>query len=105
MKYVNRHTHCADFKQIGLSFSMAETLKKQARNMFNFSFQQKLIFYSGYVIYKTFFIWFEVKKPKLKMFVYEMIYSAMKLVDYSSQIPPPFRIDYIESCHTCLHND
>ena len=64
---------------------------------FRFPFSQKFAFYLSYFIYKVFFIWFEVKSPKLKMFLYEIRYSLMKFVDYESQIPSPPGISEVET--------
>ena len=46
---------------------------------------------------KVFHLWFEVKRPRLRTFIYEMIYSAAKLIDRSWCLPCPFKTDFIET--------
>ncbi len=64
---------------------------------FRYPFIQKMVFYWSYFLYKFFFIWFEVKRPRLRMFLYEFRYSLMKFVDYESQIPSPMGIQEVET--------
>jgi FkbM family methyltransferase len=64
---------------------------------FSYTFREKLLFYLDYFYRKVFALWFEVKSPRLKMFVYEMLYSARKLVNYASMYPSPFRVDHVET--------
>jgi FkbM family methyltransferase len=64
---------------------------------FKYSIKDKALFYLRYFFLKVFSIWFEVKRPKLKMFLYEMLYSAWKLMDYKSQKPSPFKTDMVET--------
>lgn len=58
---------------------------------------QKVLFYLGYFFRKVFCLWFEVKRPKLKMFIYEMIYSAKKLADYKALYVSPFATNTVET--------
>jgi FkbM family methyltransferase len=64
---------------------------------FRYPLKDKIAFYWSYFFLKTFSIWFEVKKPKLKMFVYEVLYSAKKIIDYGSLWPSPFKDNMIET--------
>lgn len=54
-------------------------------------------FYMGYFLRKTISIWFEVRKPKIRMFLYEMLYSARKLLNPNSLMPSPFGTDLVET--------
>ncbi len=53
---------------------------------FNFSLKENFLFFLSYIFYKL-IIPFEVKKPKIKMFIYEMVYSFYKLIDYKKNFP------------------
>jgi FkbM family methyltransferase len=64
---------------------------------FRYRLKDKIAFYLEYFVFKVFLIWFEVKKPKLKMFFYELLYSAKKFFDYASLLPSPFRDDIIKT--------
>jgi FkbM family methyltransferase len=64
---------------------------------FKYGLKDKVFFYWKYFILKIFYLWFEVKKPKLKVFIYELLYSAMKLVDRASLLPSPFKDDFVET--------
>lgn len=64
---------------------------------FHYPFKDKAAFYLRYFFSKVFCLWFEVKRPKLKMFVYEMIYSSAKLLNPRSLIPSPFKVDFVET--------
>jgi len=64
---------------------------------FKFRLKDKIVFYGKYFALKVFYLWFEVKKPKFKMFIYEMLYSVTKFVDYASLFPSPFRTDIVET--------
>lgn len=64
---------------------------------YSFPFIQKALFYLSYFLHKTVSVWFEVRRPRLRMFVYEMIYSAMKIVDYSYQYPSPFGTSQVDT--------
>lgn len=64
---------------------------------FTYSLRQKILFYLGYLFRKVFCLWFEVKRPKLKMFVYEMIYSIKKLTDYKALYISPFSTNTVET--------
>lgn len=72
---------------------MEETGKKS----FSYSTLDKAAFYLSYFTSKFISLWFEVKRPKLKMFVYEALYSAMKFIDRESLFPSPFETDYVET--------
>lgn len=58
---------------------------------------QKISFYLGYFFHKVFLNWFEVERPKLGMFLYELKYSLMKFADYESQVPGPSGISQVET--------
>jgi FkbM family methyltransferase len=58
---------------------------------------QKILFYLGYFFRKVFCLWLEVKRPKLKMFIYEMVYSVKKLMDYKALYVSPFATDTVET--------
>jgi len=60
-----------------------------------FSLKDKIAFYWNYFISKVFCLWFEVKKPKLKIFLYEMLYSSLKFYDRESLLPSPFGNDTV----------
>ncbi len=62
-----------------------------------FKLKNKIAFYWKYFALKVFYLWFEVKKPKLKMFIYEILYSAMKFFDHSSLLPSPFKTDIVKT--------
>jgi FkbM family methyltransferase len=64
---------------------------------FRFRFGDKVLFYFDYFTRKVFWLWFEVKRPKLRMFLYEMMYSAMKFKDRSSLVPSPFDVSFVET--------
>jgi hypothetical protein len=64
---------------------------------FRFRVIDKVLFYFDYFTRKVFWLWFEVKSPKLRMFLYEMMYSAMKFKDRSSLVPSPFDVDFVET--------
>lgn len=59
--------------------------------------KEKFIFYARYLLLKTVFIWWEVRRPKLRMFLYEVYYSVLKLRVYFSLAPSPFAADYVET--------
>lgn len=61
---------------------------------FNFSLKEKFLFFLSYIFYKL-IIPFEVKKPRIKMFIYEMVYSFYKLIDYKRNFPYFFNDDFI----------
>ncbi len=64
---------------------------------FRYPLREKVLFYLDYFVRKAFCLWFEVKRPRLRMFVYEMIYSARKLFDYRSTFVSPFDTDLVET--------
>jgi len=64
---------------------------------FRFAFSDKLAFYWSYFAYKVFGLWFEVKTPKLRMFLYEMLYSSAKLFNRASLLRSPFRVNLVET--------
>jgi FkbM family methyltransferase len=61
------------------------------------SFRDALLFYWSYFIRKVFFLWFEVKRPKVRMFLYELLYSAAKLRRRAALVPSPFDVDLVET--------
>jgi FkbM family methyltransferase len=62
---------------------------------FRYRLKDKIIFYAEYFVSKVFLIWFEVRRPKFKMFLYEVLYSAKKLINYASLLPSPFHEDLV----------
>jgi len=64
---------------------------------FRFSPWEQVRFYLSYFVRKAFCLWVEVKRPKFRMFVYEMLYSAAKLIDYGKNYPEPFGTGYVET--------
>lgn len=64
---------------------------------FGFPFRQKVFFYFDYFTRKTVTNWFEVKRPRGKMFAYEMLYSALKIGNYNSILRCPFPDEYVET--------
>jgi FkbM family methyltransferase len=64
---------------------------------FRFDVKDRILFYWRYFTLKIFSLWFEVKQPKIKMFLYELLYSLMKFIDHASLFPSPFKIDYVET--------
>lgn len=64
---------------------------------YRYRLKDKIIFYWKYFITKIFYIWFEVKTPKFKMFLYELLYSSMKFIDRASLLPSPFKDDLVET--------
>jgi len=64
---------------------------------FKFFLKDKIHFYWKYFISKVFKIWFEVRRPKFKIFIYEMMYSAKKFIKYTSLLPSPFKEDHVET--------
>jgi FkbM family methyltransferase len=58
---------------------------------FHYPLKNRIAFYCSYFVSKVLCIWVEVKKPKIKMFLYEMLYSSAKLFDHSALLPSPFR--------------
>jgi len=64
---------------------------------FRFGLKEKILFYLDYFFRKVFSIWIEVKRPKFKMFFYEMIYSIKKIFNYESMYLSPFADDVVET--------
>lgn len=64
---------------------------------FRFTLKDKTAFYLRYFISKVFCLWFEVRKPKLRLFLYEIVYSAKKFINYESLYPCPFDTDMVET--------
>lgn len=64
---------------------------------FGFPFREKVLFYFDYFARKTLTNWFEVKRPRARMFIYEMLYSALKIINYNSILRCPFPDDYVET--------
>jgi FkbM family methyltransferase len=62
---------------------------------FHYSRKDRAAFYWNYFTAKVFRLWFEVKKPKMKMFLYEMLYSGLKFCDRESLLPSPFAEDTV----------
>lgn len=64
---------------------------------FGFTRKDKIAFYWKYFASKVFYLWFEVKKPRFRMFLYEMLYSGYKFIDPSSLLPSPFKTNLVET--------
>lgn len=64
---------------------------------FRFDLRDKAAFYWSYFHCKVFGLWLEVKRPKLRMFLYEMLYSSAKLFRKDSLLPSPFHVDDVET--------
>lgn len=64
---------------------------------FGFPLKEKIAFYWRYFISKVFCLWFEVKMPKFKMFIYEMLYSLSKFGNRNALPPSPFKTDLVET--------
>ncbi|MEN3045040.1 MAG: FkbM family methyltransferase [Candidatus Hydrothermales bacterium] len=62
----------------------------------NFNLREKILFYISYIFYKLMII-VEVKKPKIKMFIYELVYSFYKIIDYKKNFPYFFNDELIIS--------
>ncbi|MDA8078246.1 MAG: FkbM family methyltransferase [Nitrospiraceae bacterium] len=60
------------------------------KRSFHFSPKDKIAFYWNYFSSKVIFLWFEVKRPKTTVFLYEIIYSFLKIFNRSSLFPSPF---------------
>lgn len=61
---------------------------------FSYTLRDKFLFFLSYLFYK-FIVPFEVKRPRIKMFIYEMIYSFYKLIDYKKNLPYFFKDNLI----------
>lgn len=59
--------------------------------------KEKIIFYARYFLLKTIFIWWEVRRPKFKLFLFEIYYSLSKFRQYFSLVTSPFDVDYVET--------
>jgi FkbM family methyltransferase len=57
----------------------------------------RLLFYWKTFTVKFFKHWFEVKRPKLKTFIYNIAYTAKYLLTNTSQFPSPFNVDMVET--------
>jgi FkbM family methyltransferase len=64
---------------------------------FAYRLPDRLRFFFMYFVRKVFLLWFEVRRPKLRMFLYEMMYSSMKFIDRGSLMPSPFRTELVET--------
>ncbi|MGD9201635.1 MAG: hypothetical protein PVI26_08745, partial [Chitinispirillia bacterium] len=64
------------------------------KKKFHYSTIDKVTFYFSYFLYKL-IIPFEVRKPRLKMWIYEWIYSLAKFKDYSYSVTWKYPIDTI----------
>lgn len=60
-----------------------------------YSLTDKATFYWSYFVSKVFCVWFEVEKPKIRMFLYEMLYSSSKFFDRAALPPSPFDTDTV----------
>lgn len=64
---------------------------------YGFTLKDRLSFYLRYFTSKVLLLLFEVKKPRFKLFFYEICYSAKKFVDRESLLPSPFKSDIVET--------
>lgn len=55
------------------------------KSSFGFSRKRRIKFFITYVWTKTVTFWYEVKSPRLRLFIYEVIYSICRSIGY----PPP----------------
>jgi FkbM family methyltransferase len=65
--------------------SMAKESFEDGGRAFGFSRSKKILFFATYVWTKTVSFWYEVKAPRLRLFMYEVIYSVCRAV----HAPPP----------------
>ena len=70
---------------------------------YGYLLKDKISFYWSYFSSKVFGLWFEVKRPKFLLFVYEMLYSSRKLMDAESLMPSPFNIDFVVTKYGKYH--
>jgi FkbM family methyltransferase len=64
---------------------------------FDYALRDRMIFYRKYFADKVFFLWFEVKRPKLRMFAYEMLYPLKKFTARASMLSSPFDTELVET--------
>lgn len=62
--------------------------------MYRYSLIQRIAFYISYFFYKL-ILPFEVKRPRLKMLWYELLYTLHKFIRYDSSYPFPYPEDQI----------
>jgi FkbM family methyltransferase len=62
-----------------------------------FTHGARLGFYLRYAARKLFALWFEVRRPRLRMFLYELLYSSAKLLGREILLPSPFGVDFVET--------
>lgn len=55
----------------------------------------KVKFYSSYILQKLFFLPFKVKKPRFRFYIYELLYSLLKLYNKNYMLVYPFNDDLI----------
>ena len=65
----------------------------------NFAYKRsdRFLFYWKTFTIKFFRHWVEVKRPKLKTFIYGIIYTAKYLLTNTSQFPSPFNVDLVDA--------
>lgn len=64
---------------------------------YSYPLKRRIAFYWTYCVAKAILLWFEVKKPKIIMFAYEMLYSLRKLSNPKYMLPSPFTTDQVET--------
>ncbi len=64
--------------------------------MYRYTFFQRLAFYFSYFWYK-FILLFEVRRPRLKMLIYEIVYTLNKFIRYESSYPWPYQDRVIQT--------
>lgn len=57
-----------------------------------FTIDKKLVFYFKYIYLRVFAVWFEVKTPRLKYFLFEIMYALSKLIPFKGSWPYRIRI-------------
>lgn len=68
-----------------------------ADRQFGFSTTDRLKFVTGYLLSKLFYLWYEVKTPRLRLFVYEMVYSICQATGRDPLAMRWLRIDRVET--------
>ena len=73
------------------------TSVQTANREFGFSTADRVRFVTEYVLSKVFYLWREVKTPRLRLFVYEIVYSLRQAVGRDPLAMRWLRIDRVET--------